>query len=64
MAGRITINDVHIDSSTSRAVANGIGEKLRQTIGEESPCPDRLRQLLDLMRERESDETPANITRR
>lgn len=43
-----------IDATTSRAVAHGIGEKLRQSLGADSRCPDRLQRLLDALRDREA----------
>ena len=43
-----------IDATTSRAIANGIGEKLRQSLGAESRFPERLQRLLDALRERET----------
>ena len=56
MPGRISFNDVQLDAPTSRAVANGIGERLRQAIGTEAPFPDKLQKLLDEMRDRETRE--------
>jgi hypothetical protein len=58
MPGRITTDDVHLDAGTSRAVAQGIGERLRQALGTEGPFPDRLQRLLDEMRDRETHERP------
>jgi hypothetical protein len=58
MPGRITTNDVQLDAQTSRAVAQGIGERLRQALGTEGPFPDRLQRLLDEMRDREMHELP------
>jgi hypothetical protein len=43
-----------IDAPTSRAVAHGIGEKLRQSLGAESHFPDRLQRLLNALRDREA----------
>ncbi|MDQ8729894.1 hypothetical protein [Bradyrhizobium sp. LHD-71] len=54
MAGRITISNVQLDAPTSRAVADGIGERLRQALGAEPPVSDRLQKLLDEMRQREA----------
>jgi hypothetical protein len=51
MADRITKQP--IDAPTSRAVSNGIGEKLRQSLATEPRFPDQLQRLLDEMRERE-----------
>jgi hypothetical protein len=48
------LDSVQLDTSTSRAVANGIGERLRNALGSEAPFPDKLQKLLDEMRERES----------
>jgi hypothetical protein len=62
MPGRITTNEFQLDSSTSRAVAQGIGERLRQALGTEGPFPDRLQRLLDEMRDREADESRAKGT--
>ena len=59
MLGRITTDDTEMDVPTSRAVAHGIGEKLRQTLGPESRCPDQLQRLLDEMRDREAHEVSA-----
>jgi hypothetical protein len=59
MPGRITTNDFQLDSPTSRAVAQGIGERLRQALGTEGPFPDRLQRLLDEMRDREAAESHA-----
>jgi hypothetical protein len=56
MPARITINDVELDERTSRAVAHGIGERLRKALGPEGPFPDRLQELLDEMRAREARE--------
>ena len=53
MPGRIAI-DFTLDAPTSRAVAQGIGEKLRQTLGPETGFPDQLQKLLDELREREA----------
>ena len=58
MPGRITTNDVQLDAGTSRAVAHGIGERLRQALGAEGPFPDRLQRLLDEMRDRETHDGP------
>ncbi len=57
MPGRITLDIVQLDPATSRAVANGIGERLRQSLGGEAPFPDRLQKLLDAMRENEARES-------
>jgi hypothetical protein len=57
MPGRITHDSVQLDAPTSRAVANGIGERLRQALGNEAPFPDKLQKLLDEMREREARES-------
>jgi hypothetical protein len=43
-----------IDATTSRAIAHGIGEKLRQSLGADSRFPDRLQRLLDALRDRET----------
>ena len=59
MPGRITTNDVQLDPRTSRAVAHGIGERLRHALGTEGPFPDRLQELLDQMRDREMRELAA-----
>ncbi len=56
MPGHITTDDAKIDAPTSRAVAHGIGEKLRQTLAPESQFPDQLQKLLDEMRNREARE--------
>lgn len=56
MPGRITTNEVQLDARTSRDVARGIGERLRQALGAEGPFPDRLQRLLDEMRDREAHE--------
>lgn len=56
MPGRISFTDVHLDAPTSRAIANGIGERLRQAIGTETPFPDKLQKLLDEIRDREARE--------
>jgi hypothetical protein len=56
MPGRLTTNDIQMDARTSRAVAHGIGERLRQALGTEGPFPDRLQKLLDEMRDREVHE--------
>jgi hypothetical protein len=57
MPGRITTNDLQLDARTSRAVAQGIGERLRHALGTEGPFPDRLQRLLDEMRDREEHES-------
>jgi hypothetical protein len=62
MPGRITTNDFQLDPLTSRAVAQGIGEKLRQALGTEGPFPDRLQRLIDEMRDREARESHASGT--
>jgi hypothetical protein len=59
MPGRLTMNDVQLDARTSRDVAHGIAERLRQALGTEGPFPDRLQNLLDEMRNREKQERPA-----
>lgn len=56
MSARVTPNGLPIDPSTSRAISRSIGEKLKQTIGPDAPFPDRLQQLLDEMRARETRE--------
>jgi hypothetical protein len=63
MAGHITTDNVQLDATTSRAVANGIGEKLRQSIGTEQRFPDRLQELLDKMRDLETRETAGDQRR-
>lgn len=62
MAARINTTDIQIDAPTSRAVAQGIGEKLRQTLGTEPRFPDRLQQLLTEMRDLEAHETSVKDT--
>jgi len=57
MPGRLTTHDVQLDAPTSRAIANGIGERLRQALGTETPFPDKLQKLLDAMRNREADDS-------
>ncbi len=52
MPGRIS-ND-QMDASTSRAVAHGIGERLRQSLATEARFPERLQRLLDEMADREA----------
>jgi len=47
-------NSAQLDAPTSRAVANGIGERLRQALGGEAAFPDKLQKLLDEMRDREA----------
>ena len=59
MPGRLTTHDVQLDAPTSRAIANGIGERLRQALGTEAPFPDKLQKLLDQMRDREADDREA-----
>jgi hypothetical protein len=44
-----------IDPAAGRAVAKGISEKLRQTLGPDPQMPDRLQQLLNRLRESEED---------
>ncbi|ETR74921.1 hypothetical protein X566_19225 [Afipia sp. P52-10] len=51
---------LQLDPSTSRAVARGIGEKLKQTIGFSAPFPDRLQHLLNELQAREAHEPPAD----
>ena len=41
-----------------RRRANGIGEKLQQTLGTEQRFPDRLQKLLEAMRDREAGDAP------
>jgi hypothetical protein len=60
MPGRITHDSVQLDAPTSRAVAKGIGERLRQALSSDAPFPDRLQKLLDQMREHEARETTKN----
>ena len=57
MPGRMPLDSVQLDASTSRAVAHGIGERLRNALGSETPFPDKLQKLLDEMRERETRAT-------
>lgn len=57
MPGRSSLHDVQLDAPTSRAVANGIGERLRQALGREATFPDRLQKLLDEMHDREARDT-------
>jgi hypothetical protein len=54
MADRITSKNVEIDAPTSRAVANGIGEKLQQTLGTEQRFPEQLQKLLEQLHDREA----------
>jgi hypothetical protein len=54
MPARITPNGPPIDRTAGRDVARGIGERLKQAIGPETPFPDHLQQLLDEMRTREA----------
>lgn len=42
-----------IDPAAGRAVAKGISEKLRQTLGSDQQMPDRLQQLLNQLRQNE-----------
>ncbi len=63
MAGRITTDNVQLDATTSRAVARGIGEKLRQSIDTDRRFPDRLQKLLDEMRAREAREAASDKRR-
>jgi hypothetical protein len=63
MAGRITTDNVQLDATTSRAVARGIGEKLRQSINTDQRFPDRLQKLLDEMQTREAREVPGDKRR-
>jgi hypothetical protein len=58
MPDRIT-NDTKMDAPTSRAVAHGIGEKLRQTLGTDSRFPDQLQKLLEEIRDREARDVSA-----
>ena len=62
MPGRISLDSVQLDDTTSRAVAHGIGERLRQSIGSEAHFPDRLQKLLDAMREQETRASDAKST--
>jgi hypothetical protein len=62
MPGR-TADNIHLDATTSRAVAHGIGERLRQSINTDQRFPDRLQELLDEMRTREAREVPADKRR-
>jgi len=57
MPGRTSLDDVQLDALTSRAIAKGVGERLRQALGTEAPFPDRLQKLLDEMRDREACDT-------
>ena len=59
MPARIT-TDITLDAPTSRAVAQGIGEKLRQTIAAEPGFPDQLQRLLDELHERETGQREVN----
>jgi hypothetical protein len=62
MAGRTTEN-IQLDATTSRAVARGIGERLRQSINADQRFPDRLQRLLDEMRDREAREIASDKRR-
>lgn len=53
MPTRLTTTDIQLDARTSRAVAQGIGEKLRQSLDTEGSFPERLQRLLDEMHDRE-----------
>lgn len=59
MPGRLFLDSVQLDGTTSRAVAHGIGERLKQSISSEAHFPDRLQKLLDAMREQETRESGA-----
>jgi hypothetical protein len=52
MPDRRIVNE--IDATTGRAVAHGIGEKLRQSLGADPRFPDRLQRLLEALRDRET----------
>jgi hypothetical protein len=56
MPGHLTEDTLPLDATTSREVAKGIGERLRLTLGNDAPFPDRLQRLLDRMRELERRE--------
>jgi 3-dehydroquinate synthetase len=56
MPGHIIDDTLPLDATTSREVAKGIGERLRLTLGNDTPFPDRLQRLLDRMRELETRE--------
>lgn len=60
MPGRMPNDSVQLDAPTSRAVANGIGERLRQALGGEAPFPAKLQNLLDEMRDREARDGSEN----
>ena len=62
MPGRMPQDSVQLDAPTSRAVANGIGERLRQSLGGEATFPDKLQKLLDEMRDREASNGGENST--
>lgn len=53
MPGRLTFDQMQLDALTSRAIAKGIGERLRQVMGAEPSYPDELQRLINEMRERE-----------
>lgn len=63
MPDRIS-NDTKMDAPTSRAVAHGIGEKLRQTLDTDSRFPDQLQKLLEEMHNREARDVSAKGGRR
>ena len=44
---------VPIDPAAGRAVAKGISETLRQTLGPDPQMPDRLQELLNRLRQNE-----------
>ena len=52
--------DITLDAPTSRAVAQGIGEKLRQTLRTEADFPDKLQELLDELHRREEGHDEAS----
>jgi hypothetical protein len=56
MPGHLTDETLPLDATTSREVAKGIGERLRLTLSNDAPFPDRLQRLLDRMRELERRE--------
>lgn len=60
MPGRNTHDSLQLDATASGDVARGIGEKLKQTLGNDAPFPDRLQELLDQMRDLETRESGAS----
>ena len=56
MNGQRTEEQEDIDAKTSRSICDAVGERLQQSMRPDfSHLPDRLRQLIDALRRRETE---------